>query len=696
MMTFLNITLLTALVLGALPILIHLLNRQRYQRIHFPTLRFLQELQKHQMRRIRLRQIILLILRTLAILFAVFALARPVLKGPGLAARSGTASVILLDVSRSIAAVTPEGSVFRQAVAATARLANLMGEGDKAYLVGMASPPQMIIPEGTESRAYLEESAQELVSLPLGSNISDALDLAHAPLVESPEANREIYVISDFHGNCWDGKTPLRDKVPPDARVFLVPVGRDNISNRAVVRTQVQSRLLEPNRPIDVEVTLSNYAEESADNLFLSVYFDGRRVGQSSISLGPDETKSMQFPVIPERAGFLSGYAVLEDDDALLLDNRSYFTLTIPERIRVAMVGSDPVALKYISLALSPDADAGSTVEVREVPLSRWETMDLKDTDVLILADVPSLSTGASRKVRNFVATGGGLLILPGPRLEARNYNNGLLKELGLPSIGERVGSEDAERGALLWETTDWRHPLFAGVFRDDARPDPPKAYTTYQVFGGHNTVAVVTLSNGSPTLSEVALQRGRAFLMTTYPDPGWSDLWRHGLFAPMMHRMVNYLATARPGEQDEIYAGDPLVFLTDKASITEEVVLRRPSGETVQIIPKALPQLVELSYPVASELGVYRMEGDNGILQTFAVNLDPSESKLSRMELDLLRKSLGEERTQIIDVDHLEDQIMAARYGQELWPIFLLGSLGFLLAEMLVGRERKGETRNG
>lgn len=89
-------------------------------------------------------------------------------------------------------------------------------------------------------------------------------------------------------------------------------------------------------------------------------------------------------------------------------------------------------------------------------------------------------------------------------------------------------------------------------------------------------------------------------------------------------------------------------------------------------------------------------MEGENGVLQTFAVNLDPSESVLSRMDLELLRQSLGEERTQIIDADHLEDHIMAARYGQELWPLFLLGSLGFLLAEMLVGREGKGEIRNG
>jgi hypothetical protein len=214
--------------------------------------------------------------------------------------------------------------------------------------------------------------------------------------------------------------------------------------------------------------------------------------------------------------------------------------------------------------------------------------------------------------------------------------------------------------------------------------------YQTYQVFGGDNSVAVITLSNGVPTLAEVAVDRGRAFLLTTYPDYGWSDLPRHGLFAPMVHRISNYLATARPGEEDVIAAGDPLVFVTDKASISEEVVLTKPSGATVQIIPKALPQVVELSYPATRETGVYSMVGKDGVLQTFAVNMDPEESDLERLDLEQLRQALGAERTQILDMEHLEDQILAARYGQELWQFFLIGALGCLIAEMLVGRQGK------
>jgi hypothetical protein len=154
------------------------------------------------------------------------------------------------------------------------------------------------------------------------------------------------------------------------------------------------------------------------------------------------------------------------------------------------------------------------------------------------------------------------------------------------------------------------------------------------------------------------------------------------------MHRIASYLTTARAGEQTEIHAGEPLTFITDPTSLRKEVLLTKPSAETVQIIPKTLPQLVELTYPVAEELGIYTMSSNNAVLHTFAVNLDPTESDLARCDMELLRKSFGADRTRIIESDHLENQVMAARYGQELWQLFLLGSLGFLLAEMLVGRE--------
>jgi hypothetical protein len=690
-MTFLNITFLFALALGALPLLIHLLNRQRYQRIRFPTLRFLQELQKQRMRRLKLRQIILLILRTLAILCAVLALSRPVLRGsnlPGLPAKSSTASVVLLDVSGSSAAVTPEGTVFHQIITSALRLANMMNEGDKSFPVALSVPPKLVIPDGTENRAYLEENLKGLSPLPLSSDLSASLDVARPPLESSPQANHELYIISDFDKNCWNGKTSLTDKIPPNTKIFLVPVGPNRIPNHAVVKTQILSRLLEPNRPIEVDVTVTNFSDDRADNLFLSLYFENRRVAQSSISLAPSETKSLQFSILPDGAGFMSGYAVLEDDDALLLDNRNFFTLNIPERIRVVLVGSDPSVMQFLKIALSPQGDNRGTVEVRDIPISKWETADLKDTDVLILADIPNLSSGATQKVRNFVARGGGVLLLPGPRIDIANYNSGVLKELGLPSLGAKVGSESPTSTALLWDKVDWTHPLFSGMFRDDTKPEPPRVYQTYQTFGGQNTVAVVTLSNSSPTLSEVVLDRGRAFLCTTYPDPMWSDLWRHGLFAPLMHRISSYLTTARAGEQEVIHAGSPLVFVTDQTSALRDVLLTKPSGETVQIIPKTLPQLVELTYPVAEQLGVYKITERNNTLQTFAVNLDPTESDLSRCDLDLLRKSLGADRTQIIDSEHLESQILAARYGQELWHLFLLGSLGFLIAEMLIARE--------
>ena len=72
-MTFLNPFVLFGLAAAAVPVLLHLLNLRKLRTVEFSSVRFLKELQKTSMRRLRFRQILLLILRTLLIIAVVMA-----------------------------------------------------------------------------------------------------------------------------------------------------------------------------------------------------------------------------------------------------------------------------------------------------------------------------------------------------------------------------------------------------------------------------------------------------------------------------------------------------------------------------------------------------------------------------------------------------------------------------------------------
>ncbi|HEX7345087.1 MAG TPA: BatA domain-containing protein, partial [bacterium] len=162
-MTFLNSALLWGLLGAALPLLIHLFSRRKFPRIDFSTLRFLRRLQSQQMRRLRLRQWLLLLLRTLAIFLIAFAFLRPALRSrTGIAALSGSriSLVIILDASASMQAASQSGSCFDVARSAADSLLAMLNSGDRALVIIARKQPEVLLrsfsEDGTALRRWLK------------------------------------------------------------------------------------------------------------------------------------------------------------------------------------------------------------------------------------------------------------------------------------------------------------------------------------------------------------------------------------------------------------------------------------------------------------------------------------------------------------------------------------------------------------
>ncbi|HTY01249.1 MAG TPA: BatA domain-containing protein, partial [Bacteroidota bacterium] len=120
-MTFLNPFMLFGLVAASVPLVIHLLNLRKLRTVDFSSLRFLKELQRSSIRRVKIRQWLLLAIRTLLIVTLVFAFARPALHGTFagfLGGRASTAMLLLIDDSPSTSARNDRGEIFPQIRAA--------------------------------------------------------------------------------------------------------------------------------------------------------------------------------------------------------------------------------------------------------------------------------------------------------------------------------------------------------------------------------------------------------------------------------------------------------------------------------------------------------------------------------------------------------------------------------------------------
>ena len=256
-MTFLNPLLLLGLAAAAIPLIIHLFNFRRPRKIDFSSLEFLKELQKSTMQRVRIKQLLLLLLRTLAIACLVLTFARPTLTSNlagSLGSQASSSIVLVVDNSRSMQMRDAQGAYYDQAKEVADALIGQMKAGDEIYLLPVSGDAFPANNDVAYSMPHLaREAVQDLSISPHPGSISDAWARSVRLLDEATNLNKEIYVISDFQ------KTALVDSTIDGAseayRTYLLPIGTRDHANVAVTDVDILSRIIEVGQPIRMEAT---------------------------------------------------------------------------------------------------------------------------------------------------------------------------------------------------------------------------------------------------------------------------------------------------------------------------------------------------------------------------------------------------------------------------------------------------------
>ncbi len=700
-MSFLNPLILFGLVAAAIPLIIHLFNLRRPRRIDFSSLVFLRELQRSTMRRLRIRQWILLALRTLALASLILAFARPTLRGPlagvvGSAAR--TSAAIVLDNSLSMTLRDRQGEYLRQARDLAFGIVEGTAAGDEVTLVpsaGPAAPAGEPFRSTAAVREAISSVTPEAGSRPLGAALAAAVE----GLSRSTQANRELYVISDLQRSTFVDSA--RVDMPPDVRAYLLPVGSGSRPNVSISRVEIVSRIVEVGQPVRVDVEISNLGERSVQNYMASVYLGDVRVAQQSVDLPSGSTRNVTFTVSPQQSGWLAGRVEIEDDE-FPSDNTRFFVLEVPERRRVALVAGRGQSTEHVDLALSPLLARGRVaVEVVRVEEASFAATSLQDFDAVVLAGLSAISSGDAARLAAYVQEGKGILLFPS---WSGDYD-ALFDVLGSGRFDGSVGEPGSRRNVARLERADLEHPLFEGVFRgedrgaDIERPDV-FAVRTYRA-GSGDEQEVLSLSTGTPFLQEIRFGAGVVFVAAVGADPRWSDFPVSGLFVPLLYRAVFYLASGEPGGDRGLEVGRA-AGIRIGGSTADRLVLVGPNGE--EIVPDQRAQVGGLLLQIPSALrepGIYDVRSETGaIMRRVAINVPVQESDLSVWSAgegrDRLARALGGSveilRSQGGPSD-LREAIAAERLGVELWNVFLTLALCFLIAEMAVAMRWRAES---
>ncbi|HTR97030.1 MAG TPA: BatA and WFA domain-containing protein [Candidatus Acidoferrales bacterium] len=680
-MNFLNPLFLFGLGAAAIPILIHLFTRRRPRELRFSSLEFLTEVHQSEIRRLKLKQWLLLLLRTLALAAFAMAMARPATRGgPGGHAGAASSMVALVDVSGSMTAPGPDG---RPLVVAARRavedLLATLGPGDELWLVPYDRAPRPVSEKPLGDAGRLRAAVSALTGGAATTDHRAALELAGRALAQAHALNRELFWISDFQRSGFvRGDAPAAIAAPDGpwagVRVYLLPLAPRSRANAAIVSATLAPA--DSGAALDVEaaafgVTPGDFPLEARG----LVAGDGGggdagTVGRGFVSLPARGRASTLLPLarVPEAGG-----EVLLPDDALALDNRRVFAAGRAGTIHVLL--REDGAPSPLRLALEAGGIA-SGLDVRAVDAPELAAQ-AGEADVLVIGDVERLGPAELQATLDVVRGGGAVLLAPGSHADAAFWNGSLLRELG---AGELGAPEDAPAGAA------WRlvravagHPILEGF---PARPGEPLSSARFTrvraLRPGPRARVLAEFDRAHPAVVEVP----GAVVLATPLDPDASDFAVSGAFLPLVHQIVRVLgrgtaaASLAPGDVWRGPAGPGDWRVLDE------------SGRSLPVQLVAARGVTRLETAPLEKPGLYRVYRGDVLRSTFAVNPDPRESDLSPATENELLAAFPAGRALVLHPgDDLARRVREARFGRELWPLFTLLALLLLVAETLVAR---------
>ncbi len=606
----------------AIPVLIHLIQREKKQIVRFPSLMFVQRVPYKSVQRRRIHNWLLLLVRLTAIALIVFAFARPFLEReqtmvPGVGARE---VVVLLDQSYSIG----YADRWERARAAAYDAIGGLGPGDRGSVVLFASGVDIALKStGAADRASLTAAVAAARPTPAATRYAPALKVAGSILAESALPRREVVLVSDFQRGGWRGEEGAR--LP--ARTTLTPVvigGSLESPNVSVTSVSLARTTFTGTERVAVTASVVNRSIRPVSGNSLALELGGRAIQTEALNLEANGSASVTFAPFTLASNNVRA-TVRVGSDALPADNAFNFVVSPVQPVRVIVVdrtGSGPGPL-YLTRALAIGTEPRFETVVRQPDAVSDD--DLRRASAVILNDVV-VPAGLGRRLARFVEGGGGLLVAFGPRAVWPSEAD-VLPGVVQASV-DRTRGDAARIGAL-----EFGHAIFE-PFRAPRSGD----FSVARIYG-YRTVTPATgvqvlarFDGGAPALLERKVGTGRVLLWASTLDLSWSDFPLKPVFLPFIHRTVRHLAAySEPAPWVTVGQVLDASFGSGAAARPRGRVVLTPSGRRVAVDDEG-SEVLELA-----EQGFYEVRGQAGTgdadVTVVASNVDPGESDLAAMD---------------------------------------------------------------
>lgn len=640
-MTFLNSIFLWGLTAVSIPIIIHLLSQKKPRIIYFSDLRFLELAASRSVKKFKIRQYLLLLIRCFLISILTFIFARPVIHY--VSSSKNTETVFLIDNSYSMEYYRDGKTRLEDAKSVVKQTLNLINPQEKIAVFSFSDIVLPVVKNPTTDKGLIISEIEKIKTEYKKTDIINAVNEV-VKYFQNDKTEKRIIIVTDFAKNGWAQK---KDSITQNYKIICVDVGENNPKNFAVSNVETSG-----NR---ITAVVSNYSDDKR-SISMELSIDGKKYKSAFFEIYPHKSSEWSFDVKNIKNGIHKCFIEIEPDK-LSADNKYFFAFNYREKPKVLLIDGHPQFSDFKGETFFLKTALANYSDVKVINFSQFENEETSSCSILFFCNVSDFNKDEVLLLKNLISSGRYLVFFPGDNISKEKYNtklsfllpcevssilnDGQLSNHNLPEKLEMSTNENIKKRFLLI----------------------PK----------HNAKTLLKFSDDTPFLVK---GKNNVFVFAISSNLSYSDIPIRPVFPIIIKHLFSYflendtlIKSANIGETYQKMAGE----------IIPEIVF--PDGKIVK-------NQNELLFEKA---GVYEIK--NHKTEFVNVNLDvkSGESDLTKIDTAEIKKLFDKNFLGTVIADNnFEKKIKKILYGNEITKYFILLLLIFVILETLLANYKK------
>lgn len=677
---------LFALSAIAIPIIIHLFNFRKFKTVYFSNTRFLKEVKQETQAKSKLKHLLVLAARILAIIFLVLAFAQPFIPVENKKISVGNKAIsIFIDNSFSMDAINKNGTLLDEAKKRAKEIVAAFKVTDRFQVLtnDFEARHQRLV-----NKEEFDELVDEIKISPATRNITEIASRQSDLLQQSEIKNKSSFIISDFQKSIVN-----LEQLKNDTSIFFnfVPLTATEKNNVYIDTCWFETPVRQYNQIEKLHVRIKNSSDKTIENNSIKLFINNIQKTPASFTVDKNAETEVVLSFASNETG-MQHCRIELNDFPITFDDKFYFSFDVAKSIPVLCINASEANSESVYLNKLFGSD--SLFIFNNAAENKLDYSTLPNNKLIVLNGLKAVSSGLAQELKRFVSNGGSVLVFPAANVDLNSYKD--FFTTFKTNYYERLDTINTKVDKINFE-----HPIYKDVFDKKTfsatNLDLPIVSEHY-VFSKNtrsNEEYLLKLQNGDVFLSKYDIEKGKLYISAVALSNDFSNFTKHAIFVPTLYKIGMYSQSIQP----LFYTiGTDNAIEFEKIKTGESSVHIRGINNNFDVIPELRTMDLKSEIIVHDQIsneGNYNLFSEKELIGGFSFNFNRKESDLACYSSDELKDLVNKNSLNNIKIIQATNQTLTQslkeiEQGRKLWKLCLIFALIFLAIEVLLLRLMK------